>query len=61
MQPHTCRPQDVKLEHAMLEVVLSSGKAVKLAFMCDLDKKIIYISYVGYADEAIEALKKLVK
>lgn len=61
VQPHTCRPQDVKLEHAMLEVVLSSGKAIKLAFMCDLDKKIIYISYDGYTDEAIEALKKLVK
>ena len=58
---HTCRPQDVKLEHAMLEVVLSSGRAIKLAFMCDLDKKIIYISHGGYTDEAIEALKKLVK
>lgn len=45
----------------MLEVVLSSGRAIKLAFMCDLDKKIIYISHGGYTDEAIEALKKLVK
>ena len=61
VKPHTSRPQDEKLEHAMLEVVLSSGKAVKLAFMCDLDKKIIYISYGGYTYEAIEALKKLVK
>ena len=61
VKPHTCRPQGVKLEHAMLEVVLSSGKAIKIAFMCDLDKKVIYISYGGYTDEAIEALKQLVK
>ena len=61
VKPHTCRPQDVKLEHAMLEVVLSSGKAIKQAFMCDLHKKIIYITYDGYTDEAIEALKNLVK
>ncbi|MBP3506123.1 MAG: hypothetical protein J6K43_06940 [Lachnospiraceae bacterium] len=61
VKTYTCRPQDVKLAHAMLEVTLLSGKAVKLAFMCDLDKKNIYISSKAYTEEAIESLKKLVK